>query len=137
MTPPPPYQRRRKSTPRLLFGADFTQHITLRLLKAGYRIVIVADGFAVLMWIWIAYGLQHVRWIGWAIPATIYIAAPILGILVLGFVRVWCEYLTVAFGIAERVQDLDRKVGYLAGRAYAAERAATGPTRPDPDPHEQ
>ncbi|MCP2341629.1 hypothetical protein [Actinomadura rupiterrae] len=117
-----------------MFSGDYSQHVTTHLLTTGYRIVVIADVFAVLVALWIAYGLQQIRWIGWGIPALIYIGAPFLGLLTLALVRVWSEYLTVIFGISGRIHDLDAKLGYLAGRAYAAEQAANASVPPDPRP---
>jgi hypothetical protein len=124
-----PYRRRRRSTLRLLFSTDYSEFVTTRLVKAGYRIAILATIIAVTMWAWTALSLPS--WVGWGIPAAILFFAPLTGLAFLGALRVATEYLQVMFGIAEKVHALDHKVGYLANVTY------NDHNPPNPHPHER
>lgn len=126
---PPPYVRKRHSSLRLLFSTDYSQFVTTRLLKTGYRAVIAVTVFTVLLWIWIAWALPE--WIGWGIPVLVCVFAPFIGLVWLSLVRVTFEYLIVVFGIGESLYKVDAKVEYLARVTHEKNKAVSDaqPTR--------
>ncbi|MFI0487657.1 DUF4282 domain-containing protein [Actinomadura sp. 9N215] len=113
---PPPFYRPRKSALHILFSSDFSDSVTLRVVKVAYRAVIALTVLSVLFWIWFALALPD--WMGWIIKLLICIASPIMGIVFLGFVRMGCEYIIAMQALNGKVHDLDRKVDYLARNTW-------------------
>jgi uncharacterized membrane protein YcaP (DUF421 family) len=121
----PPHTRRSKTTPgalRLLFSTDYSQFLLPRLLRAGYRTVIAMTAFTVLVWVLLASALPD--WIGWGIPALVYIFAPFLGLVTLALTRITLEYLTVVFDISTTLHKIDAKAEYLTDNAHQNNQAA-------------
>lgn len=97
---------------RTLFDVSFGDYVTTRLIRALYRIIIVASVNGV-MFAWM-FTSWLPNWFGWGLKYMMYIAAPVGALVWLTIVRIFLEYLIVIYAI-------DEKLSILINRPYRKE----------------
>ena len=93
-----------------LFDLSFTEHVTSKLIRGLYRVVIVITVNAVMCAWLITYWLPE--WIGWGIKLLMYVSAPSAALVGLSITRIILEYLFIIFAIDAKLSILTTHTGH-------------------------
>lgn len=97
---------RPKGFVRTLLDVSFGDYVTTRLIRALYRILIVAAVNGVMLaWLFTAWLPD---WFGWGIKYLMYLTVPFAALIWLTVCRIFLEYLIVIYAIDQKLDTLTR-----------------------------
>lgn len=107
----------------------FENFVAPQLVRAVYIAAYVLAVLVTLAWVLLGVSLLYAHWLGWALPVTMIVGAPLVAVVFLVLIRAVLEHMIVAFQINDKLRILLER-GAAANTGAASTVHAADPDLP-------